>query len=279
MILGSLHSPDYTPGSEGWTINRDGSAEFNDVTVRGKIEDGQFFLYDGTPTLGNLLLSISPSIGTDEYGNEYPFGLSINSGSVPNAFSALFSFIQNSGQVTSVLGIAASAVTIGLKSFVQASLGDIATGFLGNIIQYVRQTSGTGAGGTSWTMEAVSDDGFASAIIASAPHGGPSVLKGAVDNGSGSVILDYGRTDQCYMQHSQKGVTVNASSQATVVFPHTFPNAADFAWIQIINSKAVAVSATLIALTSSSLTFEYQIGTGRAPSGSGVTIDYLVMGH
>jgi hypothetical protein len=36
----SIHSPDYATGSLGWSINRDGSAEFNDLTARGSVEVG-----------------------------------------------------------------------------------------------------------------------------------------------------------------------------------------------------------------------------------------------
>ena len=31
----AIASPDYTPGSAGWTINADGTAEFNSLDVRG----------------------------------------------------------------------------------------------------------------------------------------------------------------------------------------------------------------------------------------------------
>lgn len=37
LVRDSAHSPDYQPGIEGWTVNQDGSAEFNDVTIRGDL--------------------------------------------------------------------------------------------------------------------------------------------------------------------------------------------------------------------------------------------------
>lgn len=37
LILPSLHSPQYIPGVAGWTINRDGSAEFNNALFRGQV--------------------------------------------------------------------------------------------------------------------------------------------------------------------------------------------------------------------------------------------------
>lgn len=38
LVYPSIHSPDYLPGVSGWTINKDGSAEFSDVTVRGEFD-------------------------------------------------------------------------------------------------------------------------------------------------------------------------------------------------------------------------------------------------
>lgn len=40
LVREAIRSPDYVPGVSGWTINRDGSAEFNDVQVRGDFATG-----------------------------------------------------------------------------------------------------------------------------------------------------------------------------------------------------------------------------------------------
>lgn len=40
MLRGSVESYDYVSGKSGWSINRNGSAEFNDVTVRGSVITG-----------------------------------------------------------------------------------------------------------------------------------------------------------------------------------------------------------------------------------------------
>lgn len=37
LVIDSIHSRIYTPGIAGWSINRDGSAEFSDVTIRGNL--------------------------------------------------------------------------------------------------------------------------------------------------------------------------------------------------------------------------------------------------
>lgn len=37
LVRPSVHSPNYIPDETGWTINKDGTAEFADLTVRGTI--------------------------------------------------------------------------------------------------------------------------------------------------------------------------------------------------------------------------------------------------
>lgn len=86
LVRPAIKSPNYVAGVSGWSINADGSAEFNDLTIRGEFrgtnfimnEDGLFF-YDGTPAAGNLILSIADSAGTDEFGNAYVAGLGVYS--------------------------------------------------------------------------------------------------------------------------------------------------------------------------------------------------------
>ncbi len=38
LIRKAIRSPNYQAGTEGWTVNQDGSAEFNDVVVRGEVD-------------------------------------------------------------------------------------------------------------------------------------------------------------------------------------------------------------------------------------------------
>jgi hypothetical protein len=40
LIRTDIRSPDYVPGVSGWSIRKDGSAEFNDLDARGSIEAG-----------------------------------------------------------------------------------------------------------------------------------------------------------------------------------------------------------------------------------------------
>jgi hypothetical protein len=82
LRIPAIQSPNYSAGSAGWTINIDGSAEFNNLTIRGTFAGTDFvmnssglFVYSGTPAANNLIASIAAAAGTDAYGNAYPSGI------------------------------------------------------------------------------------------------------------------------------------------------------------------------------------------------------------
>ena len=66
----------------GWQVRKDGSAEFNNLTIRGTFSGTDFelnsagaFFYNGTPAAGNLIISVANAAGTDAFGNAYPLGI------------------------------------------------------------------------------------------------------------------------------------------------------------------------------------------------------------
>jgi hypothetical protein len=80
LIRTAIQSQTYVPGSAGWIISRDGSAEFNNLSIRGTFNGTDYvinssgaFFYGGVPAAGNLVLSSVPgtSGGTDQFGNNY----------------------------------------------------------------------------------------------------------------------------------------------------------------------------------------------------------------
>jgi hypothetical protein len=76
LVRSDVRSQNYAAGSAGWIIEADGSAEFNDVTIRGgTVVSGTALYYNGSPGAGNLILSIAAQAGTDSYGNAYQAGL------------------------------------------------------------------------------------------------------------------------------------------------------------------------------------------------------------
>ena len=74
----AIQSPGFIHNVSGWTINQDGSAEFNNLQIRGTfsgngfiLNSSGFFLYNGTPAFGNLILAMADAAGTDLFGNAY----------------------------------------------------------------------------------------------------------------------------------------------------------------------------------------------------------------
>lgn len=113
----AIKSPNYVPGSAGWSINQDGTVEFNNGVFRGTITAGVFqgtnfiinqagaFFYTGTPALGNLFASIASSAvgGVDDFGNVYQGpGSFYYSGSGDGGYIGLSK--TNTGQVIIYLG-------------------------------------------------------------------------------------------------------------------------------------------------------------------------------
>lgn len=80
LVRPAINSPNFQTGAQGWSINRDGSAEFNNIVIRnGTVVSGSALYYSGPPALGNLVASISATGGTDPHGNTYPAGFGLSS--------------------------------------------------------------------------------------------------------------------------------------------------------------------------------------------------------
>jgi hypothetical protein len=85
-----IQSVNFEQDVQGWAILRNGLAYFTGLVISGAIIAGGsitltnpadgILCYNGTPAPGNLLISISPSGGTDDFGNTYPPGIFVASG-------------------------------------------------------------------------------------------------------------------------------------------------------------------------------------------------------
>lgn len=117
LVRPALQSPDYVTGVSGWAVMIDGSAEFNDVLIRGSTSVGGTSLYyDGTPAAGNLLVSIDGTGGTDPYGNTYVKGLGVYSSSgTIQALGSEFSVTGGNGSAVNIItGDLAGQATVDL---------------------------------------------------------------------------------------------------------------------------------------------------------------------
>lgn len=78
LVYPSIHSPGFIHSVTGWTINKDGSAEFQNLQIRGTfagndfiLNNAGFFLYQGAPGPGTLILAAASGPGKDQFGNAY----------------------------------------------------------------------------------------------------------------------------------------------------------------------------------------------------------------
>jgi hypothetical protein len=79
LVYPSIHSPNFVTGVSGWTINKDGSAEFDNLTFRGTFFGGNdfvisssgVFFYNGAGSLGNapIFSVVAPGVTLDPFGN------------------------------------------------------------------------------------------------------------------------------------------------------------------------------------------------------------------
>lgn len=82
LRIPAIQSPGFVAGVSGWIIRIDGSAEFNNLVIRGTFSGTNFvinssgeFFYSGTPAGGNLVASITNAAGADDgHGNAYLAG-------------------------------------------------------------------------------------------------------------------------------------------------------------------------------------------------------------
>lgn len=98
LIRQWIKSPDYVPGVSGWQIARDGSAEFNNLVIRGtffglnfEINQSGAFFYSGVPAAGNLVMSFAQTGGSDSFGNPYDAGVEVGSSAGVQALVAIVS--------------------------------------------------------------------------------------------------------------------------------------------------------------------------------------------
>lgn len=104
LIRPAIQSPNYMPGVAGWSINKNGSAELNDLSLRGVFNGSNYvinssglFFYSGTPALGNMSGSWAQTAGTDAFGNAYPAGIEIYSALGTILLSAIDGILESTG--------------------------------------------------------------------------------------------------------------------------------------------------------------------------------------
>lgn len=98
LVRESIQSEGFVAGSNGWRIERDGDAEFNDVDIRGSLEVSGS---GGTLEINTDILGIPHIIFTESGGDEYEIRADSNSldiGQLDNfADQTSMHFVENEG--------------------------------------------------------------------------------------------------------------------------------------------------------------------------------------
>ncbi len=76
----AIQSPNFVSGVSGWSINADGTAQFNQLTLIVSVTGAAVLIYAGTAMFGTLIGSWAGTAGVDQYGNTYPPGISATGG-------------------------------------------------------------------------------------------------------------------------------------------------------------------------------------------------------
>lgn len=99
LVYPSIHSPDFIAGVSGWSINKDGTAEFNQLVLIVQTSAAGILIYNGAAGAGNLIGSWSGSAGTDQFGNPFPAGINVTQGVISGlsatALTVVGSILQN----------------------------------------------------------------------------------------------------------------------------------------------------------------------------------------
>jgi len=84
LRIPAIRSPNYVANVSGWTINQDGSAQFNSATFIGSItitNGNELVIYStATPQLGSIVMALSPGAGSDSAGNFWGPGFTLFDG-------------------------------------------------------------------------------------------------------------------------------------------------------------------------------------------------------
>lgn len=238
LIRKAIQSPNFVTGVVGWSINKDGTAEFQNAIIRGTFQGSNFvvnsvgtFVYSSTPALGNLIASDTNLVhrydtGTDSFGNTYYAGrcsYAANGTGIPNFIVQLFggminlgvnneitsTTLQPGGVYTTAGGIRFTALRSGLNAAldVAAELQVYSAQNSSSIGQPIVLASGMLALKSITTL--IGNNSSAIAIVYGSSVGTPTGL--TANNFSGS--LDLSNAD-----HTNKTVTQTVYTDCTVTW-------------------------------------------------------------
>ena len=155
LVRSSIHSPNYVKGVSGWSINADGTAQFNQLNLIIVGTTAAILIYNGSAGQGNLIGSWASVAGTDPYGNVYPAGLSASQATLTSANISSANIISALIQSSVIQGGSINGVAIQGGSIVETAVTFDLNG--GTLLIYGSATSTvtlTSTGQNNWTAPA-----------------------------------------------------------------------------------------------------------------------------
>jgi hypothetical protein len=158
LIRAAIRSPNFVTAVSGWSINKDGSAEFNGLTIRGVFQGTNFvvnqaglFVYNGAAAKGTLILAIAEAAGTDAVGNNFGQGFNVGVWSAITGNQLQHFGIDNNGKVY-VANTTGATVTF-IDSTTGALLGYDSSGQVpGHLQASVAPAAGTDSAGNDYVQ-------------------------------------------------------------------------------------------------------------------------------
>ena len=153
LVYPQIQSPNYVPGVSGWSINQNGTAQFNELTLLVQTSGQAVLIYAGTAASGTLIGSWASVAGIDAYGNSYPAGIYASSGFLSGLNITGSSVIASTlvGCILSGPSVTAAAIQGGTMT--ETSITFDGTG--GRLLVYTSSTTtATITSGSTWTAPA-----------------------------------------------------------------------------------------------------------------------------
>lgn len=188
LRIPAIQSPNFITGVSGWIIKQDGTAEFDNLTIRGTFQGTNFilntqgmFFYTPSEGAGNLVASIAASAGTDQFGNNYDAGFSI--GFTTQGKIELNPFANQQFNITAVV----AGIFTAMAQYFTPDVNELVPSYLGSLLL------GTG---TATKMASILSSPFGAqgaALILQAQNDGatdtPIITMGIVTQPSGEAIV------------------------------------------------------------------------------------------
>lgn len=214
LIIPQVRSPNFITGVSGWVIRADGSAEFNNLAIRGTFNGTNFvistigiFFYNGTPALGNppITWMTNPTQTTDPFGNAITPG--IGAGKPTDQSQIVMQPSMSGGVAELIFPVPAAAIALSNNPNMA---GGIVSGDLVSLL--FSGPALTGAGIDDWVQVIT----YSNDNLGTFARG---ELRYIDTSGGVHTLMDWGRSDQAVHIPASGGPFISGESYHSMGLP------------------------------------------------------------